>query len=42
MRYGKDVFVRMYKHWFDVRWKKAAVVLPCAVGFWFTRFFRKK
>lgn len=42
MRYGKDVFVRaMYKHWFDVRWKKAAVVLPCAVGFWFTRFFVK-
>lgn len=43
MRYGKDVFVRaMYKHWFDVRWKKVVVVLPCAVGFWFTRFFMRK
>lgn len=39
MRYGKDLFVRlMFKHWNDVRWKKAAIALPCAVGFWFTRF----
>lgn len=43
MRYGSDVFVRtMYRHWNDVRWKKAAIVLPCAVGFWFTRFLVKK
>lgn len=43
MRYGSDVFVRaMYRHWNDARWKKAAIVLPCAVGFWFSRFFVRK
>lgn len=43
MRYGRDVFVRtMYRHWNDARWKKAAIVLPCAIGFWFSRFLVRK